>query len=229
MNPQSFANTCGAGISKFVAAILFVIGFGVTVVARAQDVPPARQLISEALEACGKPDSGNAWPRNEIAKALAYLGDARGARAILASYENDAFVQSGYWGCAAVEIELTGRNSELPKSLWNDDPDYTHWSLAVAYAKRGDFKIALEHLEEIPARLGTPLHLFGQRLVEPLLEQGKHDAARQVLKRWAECFLNADSIHDFTISEVKRLVELLVANHEPEAAQNLCQRWQAVV
>jgi tetratricopeptide (TPR) repeat protein len=197
----------------------------------ADQMPAARQLVTEALAACGAGEEREKhyWALSSIANAYVYLGDAAGARSTLLPYKDDLWIRISYLGCAGLEIELTGMETVLPPPVWKDDPDTAHWSLAEAYAKRGDVAKALEHLNQVPATRLSMLHGLGHSLVAILEAGGHRDATRQVLLKWADSFADAESCFDFTRPRTERLVALLGEYGEANMAKELCTRWKAIL
>jgi len=212
--------------------LLAIIALALTAsVALADDtLPPTRQLIKDALALCNDPEEKYGSIHSMLAESYVNLGDIAAARAILGEYKNDFWNQAGYQGCAALEAELFGSVTMLPATLWKDDPDFTHWRLAQAYAKRGDVRKALEHANGLSVGPATILHLSGRRLVDLLLASGDRKAARDVLIRRIGCFAGAKSIDIYHRPEVavEHDVKLLIEFGEAERARSLCQHWQQI-
>lgn len=198
----------------------------------AEELPPARQLVAEVLQELGPEHRQREYVLtwNELAAAQACLGDFAAARRTLLPYENNLMILSGYYQCAAIELERTGSTTTLPDAIWRDEPDWAHWTLAEAYIRRGEMEKAWHHLRQIPPRVGTPLYAFAHELVPLLLERRQREAARELLHRWVECLATASSwFHYRHASPPEPLVRALVELGDREKAQALCAHWQQVL
>jgi len=213
--------------------LLAIVALALTAsIAHADDgLPPTRQLIKDTLALCNDPEEKYGSIHSMLAEAYVHLGDAPAARAILGEYKNDFWNQTAYQKCAALEIELSGNTTLVPDALWKDDPEFTHWLFAQAYARSGDTVKALEHASNLQGGQSTFLQLYGRRLVDLLLGSGNRDAARRVLLRWADCYAGTKSISVYHRPEyaVEHDIKLLGEFGDSQRARSFCEHWQSVV